>query len=88
MIIVNTGENIMEINHEKAMKLWTERFGKGVTKAKDRKGREIHKCAYGQEGSKYGWNIHHKRSQSQGGTDAKENLEIVHVLTHQEIHGQ
>jgi hypothetical protein len=27
----------MEINHENAMKLWKERFGKGVNEAKDRK---------------------------------------------------
>jgi hypothetical protein len=29
----------MEINHENAMRLWNERFGKGVNEAKDRKGR-------------------------------------------------
>jgi len=75
----------MEINHETAMKLWKERFGKGVEKANDRKGRSMLKTAYGDEGSKYGWNIHHTRAVSKGGTNVKENLEIVHVLTHKEI---
>jgi len=78
----------MEINHEMAMKLWEETFGKGVEKAKDRKGRVMLKTAFGDECSKFGWNIHHKKPKSKGGTDAKENLEIVHILTHKEINGQ
>jgi hypothetical protein len=78
----------MAIDHKKAMKLWDETYGKGVEKGKDRSGREIHKGAYGQEGSQYGWNIHHKKPVSQGGTNEKGNLAIVHILTHQEINGQ
>jgi hypothetical protein len=31
----------MKVNHENAMRLWTERFGKGVEEAKDRKGRPM-----------------------------------------------
>jgi len=76
----------MEINHETAMKLWKERYGKGVEEATDRRGRTMLKTAYGDEGSRFGWNIHHIRAISKGGTDAKENLEIVHVLTHEGIH--
>jgi hypothetical protein len=70
------------------MGLWTERFGKGVEEVKDRKGRLMLKTAFGDTGSKYGWNIHHKIPKSRGGTDAKENLEIMHILTHDEIHGR
>jgi hypothetical protein len=81
-------EGIMEINHETAMKLWKERFGKGVEEAKDRKSRMMLKTAFGDEHSKYGWNLHHKKAKNRGGTDTKENLEIVHVLTHQEINEQ
>jgi hypothetical protein len=77
----------MEITHENAMKLWKERFGKGVEKAKDRKGREMLKTAFGDFGSKYGWNIHHKNPKRAGGTDKKENLEIVHIETHEELNG-
>jgi hypothetical protein len=77
----------MEITHENAMKLWKERFGKGVEKAKDRKGRLMIQGAYGQTGSKYGWNIHHKNPKRAGGADEKENLEIVHIETHEELNG-
>jgi len=76
----------MKINHETAMKLWEEKYGKGVEKATDRRGRVMLKAAYGDENSDYGWNIHHIQRRRYGGTDAKENLEIVHVLTHIKIH--
>ena len=78
----------MEINHETAMKLWKERYGKGVDEAKDRKGRVMLKTAFGDEYSKFGWNIHHKNPKSKGGSSAKENLEIVHILAHKEINAQ
>jgi len=74
----------MEINHETAMKLWTERFGK-ADRAYDRKGLLMLKTAFGDENSRYGWNFHHIKPKSKGGTNAKENLEFVHVLTHKEI---
>jgi 5-methylcytosine-specific restriction endonuclease McrA len=48
----------------------------------------MYKGAYGQSGSKFGWNIHHKKPKSQGGTDALDNLEIVHIKTHDEINGR
>jgi len=78
----------MEINRETAMKFWNERYGKSIEKATDRKGRVMLKAAFGQESSEFGWNIHHKKPKNKGGTDVKENLEIVHILTHNEIHGQ
>lgn len=77
----------MAIDHKTAMKLWEAKHGDQTT-AQDYKKREIHKGAYGQEGSQYGWNIHHKIPQSQRGTNEKGNLEIVHFKTHQELNGQ
>jgi hypothetical protein len=85
MILFIYEEDFMEINHETAMKLWKERFGKGVEEATDRKGRAMLKTAFGDEGSKYGWNIHHIKEKSKGGTNIKENLEIVHIKTHKEL---
>jgi hypothetical protein len=75
----------MEINHENAMKLWKERFGKGVAEARDREGRVMLKTAFGDTGSKFGWNIHHKQPKRNGGDNTKGNLEIVHLRTHQEL---
>jgi hypothetical protein len=77
----------MEINHKAAMKLWTERFGK-ATEVYDYRKRLMYKAAYGQHGSEFGWDIHHKIPKSRGGTDAFDNLQIVHVITHDEIHGR
>jgi hypothetical protein len=74
----------MVINHETAMKLWKEKYGK-ADRAYDRKKWLMLKGAYGDENSEYGWNIHHRMAVSKGGTNVKENLEIVHVLTHKEI---
>ena len=64
------------MEREKAMKLWEQTNGK-ATEAVDRKGRSVYKAAYGQEGSEFGWEVHHKIPQSKGGTDAFANLEIV-----------
>jgi hypothetical protein len=72
------------VDHEKANKLWEQTYG-NATQAKDRKGRLMEKGAYGQTGSRYGWNVHHKKPKSQGGTDAFDNLEIVHIKTHEEL---
>lgn len=72
------------LDHKKAMKLWNETFGKS-TEARDYKGRTIYKGSYGQQGSEFGWDVHHKIPKSQGGTDAFSNLQIVHVATHAEI---
>lgn len=72
------------LDHQKAMSLWEQIFGDAI-RAKDCKGRLMDKGAYGQTTSKYGWNVHHKKPKSQGGTDAFENLEPVHVKTHAEL---
>jgi hypothetical protein len=75
----------MAFDHGKAMKLWETTYGKTVD-ARDIEGRQIKKAAYGQETSVFGWSVHHKRSKNKGGTDAFDNLQIVHVKTHDEIH--
>jgi hypothetical protein len=74
------------LDHDKAMKLWKETFGE-KTEAYDYFGRNIYKAAYGQRGSKVGWDIHHKRPKNKGGTDKFENLQIVHVKTHDKLNG-
>jgi len=73
------------LDHNKAMKLWDSQFGK-AQEALDYKKRHIKKAAYGDHNSSFGWDVHHKIPQSQGGTDAFDNLVIVHVITHKEIH--
>jgi hypothetical protein len=75
------------LDHKKAMNLWKQVFGKAIA-AKDNKGRIIYKAAYGQYGSEFGWDVHHKRPKNQGGTDAVDNLQIVHIITHDEIHSR
>jgi hypothetical protein len=75
------------LDRKKAMKLWEHILGK-ATEAIDGKKRLIYKAAYGQHGSEFGWDVHHIRPKKQGGTDAFENLQIVHVITHDEIHGR
>jgi len=76
------------LDHDKAMKLWNSILGKSVTRTKDCKKRIIYKEAYGQPNSEFGWDVHHIRPKNQGGTDAFENLQIVHYDTHNEIHGR
>jgi hypothetical protein len=78
---------IIVLDRKKAMNLWKQTFGE-ATEAKDYRGRSIYKSAYGQHGSQFGWDVHHKQPKSQGGTDAFDNLQIVHVATHDEIHGR
>jgi hypothetical protein len=75
------------LDHDKAMKLWEQIYGK-ETQARDLMNRLIYKAAYGQKGSEFGWEVHHKRSKNQGGTDTFDNLQIVHIITHNEIHGR
>jgi hypothetical protein len=75
------------LDHDKAMKLWEHIYEK-ATEARDYRNRLMYKCAYGQHGSEFGWNVHHKRPKSQDGTDAFDNLQIVHVITHDEINGR
>jgi hypothetical protein len=75
------------LDHDKAMKLWEHECGK-ATAAHDCKTRLVYKGAYGQHGPEFGWDVHHKRPKSQGGTDASGNLQIVRVITHDEIHSR
>jgi 5-methylcytosine-specific restriction endonuclease McrA len=75
------------LDHKKAMELWKQLYGK-ATKARDSRKRLMDKAAYGQQGSEFGWNVHHKIPKNRGGTDALDNLQIVHVITHDEIHGR
>jgi 5-methylcytosine-specific restriction endonuclease McrA len=83
---MSQGEYIM-LDHDKAMKLWEQIYGK-KTQARDFRNRLIYKAAYGQKGSDFGWEVHHKRPKNQGGTDTFDNLQIVHVITHNEMHGR
>ena len=76
------------LDHDKAMKLWNSLLGKSTTRARDCKNRLIYKEAHGQPSSEFGWDVHHIRPKSQGGTDKFENLQIVHYDTHDEIHGR
>jgi hypothetical protein len=80
-------EEQVVLDHKKAMNLWEQTYGK-ETEARDYRNRSIRKEAYGQQNSKFGWDVHHKVPTSRGGTDAYENLQIVHVITHDEIHGR
>jgi hypothetical protein len=76
------------LDHDKAMRLWNSTFGKSTTRTRDNKNRLIYKEAYGDRSSKFGWEVHHIQPKNQGGTDAFDNLRIVHYDTHDEIHGR
>lgn len=73
----------MKLNHENAMKLWNERYGK-ANKVIDFAGREIDKGSYGNRNSRFGWNLDHIVPQSNGGNDSESNLLICHILTNDE----
>lgn len=73
----------MKIKKETALELWEERYGKQL-RVKDYSGRWMDKAAYGQQGSKYGWNIDHIRPESLDGGNQKCNLEICTIKTNQE----
>jgi len=75
------------LDHDKAMILWEQTFG-NATEARDCRNLLMYKAAYGQKGSEFGWEVHHKRPKNKGGTDAFDNLQIVHVKTHDAIHGR
>ncbi|MCL2522895.1 MAG: hypothetical protein FWE36_08565 [Erysipelotrichales bacterium] len=62
---------------------WEKEFG-DATVAEDFTGREIHKGAYGQEGSRFGWDTDHIMPLSRGGTNAESNKQIVHIDTNDE----
>lgn len=65
------------------MELWEKEFG-NVAEAKDFAGRTIHKCAFGQNNSQYGWDVDHIQPLSKNGKDIHENKQIVHVITNDE----
>ncbi len=75
--------NVMVINHETAMSLWSKRYGK-TSKVKDFAGREILKAAYDNRNSEYGWNVDHILPQSKGGKTTDSNLVCCHILTNDE----
>jgi len=76
-------KQIMDLNRETAMRLWSKSFGK-ETKVKDFTGREIAKGAYNDRNSDYGWNVDHILPQSRGGKTADHNLICCHILTNDE----
>ena len=76
-------EKLMELNRENAMSLWTKQFG-NCQKAFDFSGREMAKAAYGDRGSKFGWNLDHIYPQSLGGKNTESNLICCHILTNDE----
>ena len=64
-------------------KFWEHEFGNSEI-GFDFAGWEVRKGAYGQEGSRYGWNIDHILPKSKGGTDDYNNLQITHIDTNSE----
>lgn len=68
---------------DKRMSFWEKEFG-DADEAEDFTGRTILKCAYGQNNSRYGWDIDHIMPLSKGGKDVDENKQIVHVDTNDE----
>ncbi len=73
----------MEINKKNALKLWSDRYGCEQI-VLDFSGRKITRSQYGEMKSITGWNIDHRQPLSNGGTNHKENLEIVNIKTNME----
>ena len=63
--------------NERAKKVWEAHYGRkpGV---KDPYGTWIEKTAYGDENSKFGWDLDHIVPKSRGGTNAMSNLRPMH----------
>jgi hypothetical protein len=74
----------MDINKDNAIKLWDERYRKNTQTITDFSGRKMTKGQYGDTSSKSGWTIDHRMPISNGGTNAKCNLEIVNHKTNAE----
>jgi hypothetical protein len=64
-------------------KFWEHEFGSSEI-GYDFAGWEVRKGAYGQTGSRFGWNIDHILPKSMGGTDDYFNLQITHIDTNAE----
>lgn len=62
---------------------WEHEFGRNVV-GYDFAGREIHKGDYGNDGSRYGWNIDEILPQSRGGKRTIDNCQITHISTNSE----
>lgn len=75
--------DLMELNKETALRLWSQQFG-SKQKAYDFSGREIARAAYNNRNSKFGWNVDHILPQSRGGKTADHNLVCCHILTNDE----
>jgi CRISPR/Cas system Type II protein with McrA/HNH and RuvC-like nuclease domain len=65
-----------------AKKLWEYEFGNHEI-AYDFTKHEIRKGAYGQKGSRYGWDVDHILPQALGGMDDVSNLQITHIETNE-----
>lgn len=81
--VANPMEVLMKIDHKTAMEFWEKQYGKEI-KVKDFAGREMAKGAFGQRGSKVGWNLDHILPQSQGGRTTESNLICCNILTNDE----
>jgi len=66
-----------------ARKIWNHEFGSSEI-GYDFAGWEVRKGAYGQNGSRFNWNIDHILPKSKGGTDDINNLQITHMDTNTE----
>jgi len=64
-------------------KFWDNEFGDSEV-GHDFTGKEVRKSSYGDEKSKFGWNIDHILPISKGGTDHYYNLQITHITTNNE----
>lgn len=73
----------MIINRETALRIWALRYGKQARVA-DFAGRVMERTAYGNRGSKFGWNLDHIFPESKGGKTADHNLICCHILTNDE----
>lgn len=74
----------MNINKNNALSLWNSKYGKKTQIAKDYANRIMHKSAYGNKNSEYGWNIDHILPISKGGKNNNSNLICSHIKTNEE----
>jgi hypothetical protein len=70
----------MKINKNNALKIWERDYGNAIT-VKDFSGNIMNKKDYGKPNNKHGWNIHHVKPKSLGGTNEKNNLVCTNIIT-------